>query len=143
MAIVIRRARPSEFAEIIELDRVCFGEELQEPVGLAAWWVALERDQVVGYAAARPSSRWADVVYLLRVGVARSHRGRGLQKRLLKVREAWGRRWGAVWAYTDTAFDNVASTNSLISAGYRAFIPRNPWKVPHATYWRKRLAPKA
>jgi hypothetical protein len=62
-----------------------------------------------------------------------------LQKRLLRVREVWARSVGYTVAITYTAHSNNASSNSLISAGYKLYTPERQWGLEHALYWRKNL----
>jgi GNAT superfamily N-acetyltransferase len=76
--------------------------------------------------------------YLCRAGVLESHRGRGLQKRLIRVRERKARKLGWTHVVTDT-YENPASANSLIKCGFRSYLPRNPWGAKGVAYWIKRL----
>jgi GNAT superfamily N-acetyltransferase len=103
-----------------------------------AYWIGYDADKPVAFCVVAPSVRWVDTVYLARAGVLSSHRGRGLQKRMISIRERWARSNGYVWSVTDTA-DNPASANSLISQGYRMFDPSKPWALDYSLYWRKRL----
>jgi GNAT superfamily N-acetyltransferase len=102
------------------------------------WWIAYEGELAVAFAAMSQSHRWTDTGYLSRSGVLPSHRGQGLQKRLLRVRERKARSLGWNWLITDT-WCNPASSNSLISCGFRLFEPSHPWGLPDALYWRKAL----
>ena len=102
------------------------------------WWVAYDGTEPVGFASLYASNRWSDAGYLSRAGVTRSHRGRGLQKRLIRVRERRARDLGWRWLITDT-WNNPPSQNSLIACGYRTFTPSKPWAGDGVTYWRKKL----
>lgn len=102
------------------------------------WWVALQGGLPVGFAGLTRSQRWSDTGYLCRAGVVYTARGKGLQKRLIRVREAKARQLGWNWLITDTT-DNPASANSLIACGFKMFIPSKPWGNPTACYWRKDL----
>ncbi len=102
------------------------------------YWIAYDAEQPVAFCIVAPSVRWVDTVYLARAGVLPSHRGLGLQKRMISIRERWARRNGYMWAITDTA-DNPASANSLITRGYRMFDPSKPWGLDYSLYWRKKL----
>lgn len=102
------------------------------------WWIAYDGAMPVGFAGIVQSVRWCDTGYLCRSGVLRSHRGKGLQKRLIRVREAKAKRMGWRWLISDT-YRNPPSANSLISCGFKTFIPSRPWGFENATYWRKRL----
>jgi GNAT superfamily N-acetyltransferase len=78
-------------------------------------------------------------MYMCRSGVAEDARGQGLQRRLLRVREAFARKNGARWLISDTT-DNTISANNLIAVGFRLFNPSVPWGLKHALYWCKRIA---
>lgn len=62
----------------------------------------------------------------------------GLQRRLMRVIEAKGRRIGWDSIVSDTT-DNPVSANNFIRAGYRLFEPQVPWAWAHSLYWRKNL----
>jgi GNAT superfamily N-acetyltransferase len=108
--------------------------------GNGFWWVAYEGTEPIGFAGMVRSFRWSDAGYLCRAGVVRAYRGKGLQKRLIKVRERKARRLGWNWLITDTASYNVASSNSLLACGFKLFRPSNPWGHEDGLYWRKELA---
>ena len=112
-----------------------------EPCNTAVgfWWVIYDACQPVGFAGLTPSVRWGDTGYLCRAGVLRSHRGRGLQKRLIRVRERKARDMGWKWVITDTAAYNVASSNNLVACGFKLFRPSRPWGHDDGLYWRKEL----
>lgn len=80
------------------------------------WWLVWDGDKAVAFAGAVVED---DVLHLERVYVAKSHRGQGLQKRLIRTRCAWGRKHGAKTATTYTWGGNLPSMNSLISSGFR------------------------
>lgn len=103
------------------------------------WWLAFDGKEPVAFAGLSPSSQWHATGYLCRAGVLESHRGKGLQKRLIQVRAAHARRLGWQWLVTDTR-RNPASANSLIACGFRMYEPSNPWSFRDAVYWRLRLA---
>jgi GNAT superfamily N-acetyltransferase len=111
-----------------------------EPFDVAEghWWIAHDGPMPVGFAGVVRSYQWGDTGYMCRSGVLRSHRGKGLQKRLIRVREAKARRLGWNWLISDT-YKNPPSANSLISCGFKTFIPSRPWSFDGAIYWRKRL----
>jgi GNAT superfamily N-acetyltransferase len=104
------------------------------------WWIAYDGELPVAFAGVCQSYRWADTGYLCRAGVIRSHRGQGIQRRLVRVRELKGKRLGWNWLVTDTAPWNMPSANSLIGCGFRMFRPSRPWGIEGALYWRKRIS---
>jgi GNAT superfamily N-acetyltransferase len=102
------------------------------------WWVAYDGKMPCGFAGVVRSIQWSDTGYLCRSGVLRSHRGNGLQKRLIRVRERKAKALGWNWLISDT-YKNPPSANSLISCGYRTFAPSRPWGFDGAIYWRKKI----
>lgn len=103
------------------------------------WWVAYVDDAPAGFASVKTSPRYVGLGYLSRAGVLPAYRGHGLQKRLIRVREAYARRQGWTALITDTTAANPASANSLIACGFRMYQPQQPWALPNSCYWRKPL----
>lgn len=103
------------------------------------WWVAYaECGKPVAFAGLVRSIQWSDTGYLCRAGVMYGFTGHGLQKRLIKVRQVQARKLGWNWLITDTT-RNPASSNSLISAGFRIYTPTNPWSFRNAIYWKYKV----
>ena len=100
------------------------------------WWIAYtESGKPVGFAGLVRSTKWTDTGYLCRAGVMDGFTGHGIQKRLIKSRLAQAKRLGWNWCITDTT-DNPASSNSLISCGFKMYTPANPWGMSRALYWK-------
>lgn len=119
--ISIRRTEDVDL--VAELDRACFSTDapmVQEKIDQACWWVAKLAGEPVGYAGLLSQDGGARA-FLCRAGVLPQARGGGLQKRLLRAREAHARKVGIPRLYTYTSVFNHASTNSLLSAGYRPY----------------------
>ncbi|XUJ34995.1 GNAT family N-acetyltransferase [Bradyrhizobium japonicum] len=105
---------------------------------LGAWWLAYHGGEAVAFAGVIPSTHVRNGGYFSRVGVLQRHWGRELQRRLMRVIEARGRRVGWDAIVSDTT-DNPVSANNFIQAGYRLFEPEVPWAWAHTLYWRKWL----
>ena len=103
-----------------------------------AWWVAYVDGTPVGFCAIRRSSRWSNTGYLCRAGVRPKFRGQGVQKKLIRVRERYAKKIGWNWLISDT-FENAASANSLISCGFKMYIPSRKYGADGTCYWRKKL----
>lgn len=122
-----------------KIHKRCFpDDDVLSPKEGGFWWVVKLGAEVVGFCAMRRSTRWTDTGYLWRSAVVREHRGKGLQKRMIKVREKEARRQGWVWLISDTN-DNTSSANNLIKSGYTMYDPSWPYGVDTTCYWRKRL----
>lgn len=102
------------------------------------WWIAFADGKPAGFAALQASIRWQDTGYLSRAGVLAAYRGRGLQKRLIKVRIAKARELGWQWLLSDTS-DNTPSANALISSGFKLYEPMRPYGLKNALYWRRKI----
>lgn len=102
------------------------------------WWVLYDGLMPVGFAAMRRSYTYTHTMYLSRAGVLPQCRGKGLQKRLIRVRLAKARKLGWSHAITDT-YSNPASANSLIGCGFKSYLPYKPWAGDGTAYWIKKL----
>jgi GNAT superfamily N-acetyltransferase len=136
-AVDIRNPLLQEAIAVLHVE--CFGEEecRYKPTE-GYWWLVHFEGDVVGFAGISASRSWLKTGYLCRAGVLPGHRGHGLQKRLIKVRLKKAKALGWTHAITDTR-DNPASSNSLISCGFRMYRATNPWGFADACYWRKSL----
>jgi GNAT superfamily N-acetyltransferase len=133
----VQAVNAKDHTALIRLQRQCLPYD--KPYEKNGWyWLGFDGGEPVAFCAMAQSIRWQDTVYLARSGVLESHRGLGLQKRMITIRESYARRRGYNWAVTDTT-DNPASANSLISKGYRLYIPGAPWGYKNSLYWRKKL----
>lgn len=129
---------------IAHLIRECFhntGTEWAGKVHYTSgdWWIATEGDVEVAAAGMLPSVRLTQAGYMNCCVVLPSHRGNGLQTRLIKKRIEQARKHGWSQLVTETINDNAASANSLIACGFRQFNPERPWGSPYAVYWRRYL----
>lgn len=61
--------------------------------------------------------------FFARAGILKKYRGRGLQKKLIKAREALAVKLGLDFVETYTGIDNYASINSLTRNGYSIVEP--------------------
>lgn len=123
---------------IRRLHAACFPHDRPLRPRLGWWWIVWCGGEAVGFAGLYLSSRWIDSVYLCRAGVLPEHRGRGLQRRLIRVRLRFARSIGMRWAVTDTRH-NPESGNNLIREGFLMFTPSRPWSFSDACYWKRRL----
>jgi GNAT superfamily N-acetyltransferase len=122
-----------------DLQKACL--PLDKPVDPSVkgiWWIAYYKGEPVAFAALNASYRWEKTGYLMRAGVLLEHQGRGLQRRLIKVRERKARQLGWEYMLSDTHY-NPASANNLIKCGYRIYEPATTWAFKASCYWRKKL----
>lgn len=126
-------------ALLLRMQRECLPGDVPLPPSTGYWWIAYTDTGVpAAFCSLKASVRWEQTGYLSRAGVLPGHRGKGLQKRLIRVRIRWAKRIGWQWLLSDTS-DNPASANSLIACGFRLYEPRDPYGLRTSIYWRKRL----
>lgn len=104
------------------------------------WWIAEQDGRYVAFAALWPSIRSPFTGYLARAAVTAAHRGKGLQRRLIQVRERKAKALGWAAMITDCLPDNLHSANNFIACGYRLYKPEVSWAAyENPLYWRKFL----
>lgn len=111
-----------------------------EPIdtNIGYWWIVYDEDKPIGFCSMKHSAKWADTIYLNRAGIIYKYRGKGLQRRLIRVRERLSRKFGMTWLVSDT-YQNPASTNSLIRCGFQMYSPSYKYGADGTCYWRKKL----
>ena len=126
---------------VLALDEICFPSDHPPVLENSLWWVVWRGKEPVGYAGVRVCEHGPNVGlgFLSRAGVVAKHRGRGLQKRLIRAREAEARALGLKEIVTYVAHWNCPSINSLAACGYRHYRPETKWGGKEAVYLRKRL----
>lgn len=127
-----------EAETIHAIHRVCFPGCTPYEVDGSHWWlVRTPNGTPIAMAGLACSSREGGA-YLCRSAVLPAHRGRGLQTRLIKVRERLARNMDLNFLISDT-IDNPVSANHLIGCGFRLYDPLTPWGNAGSLYWRKEL----
>ena len=130
---------PSVQTTLNFLQKKILPEDIPYKTDRGHWWIAYAEDgKPVGFAGIVRSTRWTDTGYLCRAGVLDGFTGHGLQKRLIDARLRQARKLGWNWCITDTT-DNPASSNSLISCGFKIYTPSNPWSFKNAIYWKYKV----
>ena len=122
---------------IAKLHRLTLGAGCPFPYLSGHWWLVFSKDAPVGFAGMKETTH-GGAGYLCRAGVLRAHRGHGLQRKLIRVRERQAVANGWTQCCSDTS-DNPISANNLIACGYRIFNPAKPWGFRHTIYWRRTL----
>jgi GNAT superfamily N-acetyltransferase len=125
--------------ELSVLQKKCLPYDTPYDTNFGYWWIVYDALNVpCAFAGLVRSSRFTNVGYLCRAGVLPSHRGYGIQKKLIRARIRQARALGWEWLITDT-YDNPASSNSLIATGFKLYESSQPWGVSETLYWRLKL----
>jgi GNAT superfamily N-acetyltransferase len=126
-------------AKAMDLERACFAGDAPYTNPKAVWFLAFEGRTPIGFASVTPVHGEPGVWFLSRAGVLKGWRGRGLQKRLIRVREKYVRSRGGHTMLTYVHPQNMASANNLIAEGYRLYDPQWKWGLKSALYFYKKL----
>lgn len=103
-----------------------------------AWAGYDESDFPVAFCTAR---HWVSegAVFLERAGVMPAFNGKGLQRRMIRLRERWARSIGAGVVLTYVAPKNYQSMVNLLRCGYRFYDPATEWAGPEMHYMERAL----
>ena len=124
---------------LTSLQLACLPEDEPMATNEGYWWLGFDGKQSAAFCSSRPSSQWEDAMYMSRCGVLPAWRGKGLQRKMLSIRERHARKLGYTWSITDTT-ENPASANNLIRNKYKIIEPSSPWGLNEQTiYWTKCL----
>ena len=97
------------------------------------WWIAYDGEKPVAFAGLTPYPA-NKTMFLSRCGVLKSHRGLGLQRKLIKKREKLSIKEGYKRIITYTSYDNVLSANNVIKCGYQLYTPKFVWGFKDSIY---------
>lgn len=103
---------------LAQLHATCMPEDKLYHLDSAAWWLAMNGDEPVGFAGARYYPRYR-AAFFVAAGVLPSHRRQGLHRRLIRARVRWAKQMGAARAVTYTMLYNAPSANGLIRERFR------------------------
>jgi GNAT superfamily N-acetyltransferase len=110
-------------AVIARIDAICFPIDTPAVFAGAHWLVGWEGAAPACYCAWKTVVHDGPVGFHYRGGVLPAWRGRGLQRQMLRLREAEMRAAGLARAVTYTDADGAASMRNLIAEGYRPYAP--------------------
>ncbi len=117
-----RIARIADTEEMRAIHKMAFGGD-RWPGDDHEFWVMYDAGgAVVAFASAVLLA--TEVAYLSRCAVVLKHRGKGIQKRMIRERMKWAKKEGARLVVTHVHRNNFASLMSLLGEGFR-FITNN------------------
>ena len=128
------------FKHIKQLNDKIFPGEPYERHPFGFYWLVYFNKRPVGFCGMHicaSTNEW-DTVFFSRAGVIKTHRGKGIGQRLLKVRLKAAKELEMRNVITYT-IDNVPSSNNLIKAGFKLFDPHYPFGGEGALHWIKEL----
>ena len=124
--------------QLKDLHKKCFPADEMPLFNKGYWWIVYDGDIPVGFCGLTHVPSWDDAGYLNRGGVVTSHRGKGLQRRMIAVRVQKAKKVGWSWLISATR-DNIPSSNNLIACGFKLYSPNHEWLEGHCLYWIRKL----
>lgn len=103
------------------------------------WWFAYSPIGAVAFAGLVPFAPFPGVGYFKRAYVEPAHRGNGLQRQLMDVREAKARALGWTCLVSECAASNTYSARNFAAFGFERCEPEQHWGASDSIYWRKQL----
>jgi GNAT superfamily N-acetyltransferase len=101
------------------------------------WWISWEEGKPIAFIGVEPVKSWHKSIYICRVGVVATHRGRGIQAFLMnKVVKAAE---GMYERIISSTYENPASANSFIKCKFKTYLPQTAWGAAGTIYWIKEL----
>lgn len=128
------------------LDAEIFPNDNPSVIGTANWFLGWDKNNAVAFCGWKPHLLDLELVgFHYRAGVLSSHRGQGLQKKLIEIRESEMIRSNIKTAVSYTEVYSAASMTSLINMGYRPYEATEKTalcdlsKFRRMVHWKKTL----
>jgi GNAT superfamily N-acetyltransferase len=120
------------------MDRIMFSEDKPDNPEDGIYWIMRERatSEPVGFSGMRLLPSEAGVALRTRSGVSRACRGKGLQRRLIRVSQDYCRNNGIHTLLATTMCWNAASINNFIRCGFKTYDPQWRWMDEGNIYWK-------
>jgi GNAT superfamily N-acetyltransferase len=99
------------------------------------WWVMLDQGEIVAYCGSIYSK---GICIFNRAWVKKSHRGQGIQRRMIKTRLKAASTFCHI-AITYTTLDNFPSANNLIDCRFKLYLPEYSYGGSDKLYFQKLL----
>lgn len=144
--VFARKAREGEIPWIESVHKsLLSGEDsLGEFPGQSEWWVLTNQyGKKVGFAGGSLDhtlgSKCESVLHLTAAWVDGEYRGLGGQKKLIRARVQFAKKYGCSTVLTYTHYRNYPSINSLITCGFKSYIPE--WAIYDAPWisWKLKV----
>jgi len=127
--------------EVKRLDKVLFSGDAGIDTSKSWVWIVRVEGKAIGFGAMRACETAVNrgLVLFTRAGVLPVWRGKGIQKRLIRLRATKAKRLGREVAIAYVMGMNCASSNALIGCGFKLYEPADLYAGKQAIYLRKVL----
>lgn len=135
--IYIRKTNKLE--DVLILNALIFPEDDLDVGTKSYHWIARDKcaGEPIGFCSV--SDFGEGILFLSRSGLLRKYRGRGIQRRFIKLRERFASRNDFEKIITYTLKDNYSSMASLIKSGYKVYNPEYNYVGDNVIYFIKEL----
>ena len=127
--------------EVKRLDKILFSGDKRIDTSKYWVWVVRHEGKPIAYGAMRACEAEVNkgLVLLTRAGVLPAWRGKGIQKKLIRLRVRKAKSLGYDTAIAYVMGMNCASSNALIGCGFRLYHPSDLYAGYRTIYLRKQL----
>lgn len=127
--------RTADIDTVKDLHKQCFPEdEWYEHKGNVYWLLKNSRKRPIGFCVATDIGD--GLIFLSRAGVIPEYQGRGLQKRMIKVRVRYAKNNGYDSLITYVTIDNIASAKNLLRCKFELYRPDWDYAGEFFNYFR-------
>ena len=113
--------KTTRFENIVLLNTEIFPCDPLEIDQKSRGWLVYHQNNPIGFCTMRMLED--KIAFMDRGGILDEHRGKGIHKRLIKVRERYARAHGSEVIITYVMEDNYASLFTLVRHGYKMYEP--------------------
>lgn len=135
--ITIRKSTDYDLVRQLHEDIFPLDEMVNIVEGKTHCWIVWLNGDAVGFCAMDLLS--SNIAYFSRAGLSYKVRGKGLQKRLISVRERFAKKQGYAKIITYTVLDNIKSSVNLQKRGYFLYEPEYKYQGSDVLYWLKEI----
>ena len=128
----------SHILVLTRMHELCFPVDEMPNFKIGYWWVVYDDKEPVGFCGLTHVPSWDSAGYLNRGGMIHTHRGKGMQRRMINVRIKKARKVGWNWLVSATR-ENIPSSNNLIACGFKLYTPTFKWLDGHCLYWIRKI----
>lgn len=122
---------------IMALHEETFPDDEQYIYDTNKYWIVCSGKEPVGFTILNVLDD--EIGFLARTGISQAARGKGIHKRLIRVRERYARKIGLKYLITYTVASNIISAHNLENQGYRLYMPDYDYAGDDVLYFRKDL----
>lgn len=117
----------NDIHSFVYLHEKLFPEDELPRMETLVYWIALDDGEPVAFCSINTLPEEPNVLFFSRAGVLKSHRGLGIHKRMISIRQSYAKRNLYKKIITYTTMENHSSFAHLIKKGFQLYTPENKY----------------